>query len=139
MREWRVFSQGRPPVWRHEVNSALLPSCPSTHPAHPHPLAQRRHCVEGGNPRYVLLRTRNLYNRQAPTEVIRVTRVVVHPNYNQQGLVENDAALLVLAQASKAQPVTMAGTKLALNATDKLLVAGWGATSERNDQSDVLL
>lgn len=62
----------------------------------------------------------------------------MHPKYNLQGLVENDAALLVLAQASKATPIAMAGAKFVLNSTDKLLVAGWGAVSQRIDQSDVL-
>ncbi len=95
------------------------------------------HCVEDARSRdvSVLLGQRNLDGTGG--EQIRVSRIVSHPDYPSKGY--PDLALLELASASQAKPISLASRGMNEAAPgESAVVTGWGQISENGPATNEL-
>ncbi len=101
------------------------------------------HCVFGSrfNPPQVFIGSTTLNNLSGNGEIINVTDIILHPDYNPDTL-DSDLALLKLGSNSSKSPVRIIeqGDPNGLtNAGIEANVMGWGATSEGGPGSNKLL
>ncbi len=86
------------------------------------------HCMGGGFKAYVGLHDQRNLSR---AEEFQVTRVIVHPNYDENTM-DYDYALVQLSGNSTKTPIEVNTQRISIPANDSIMVttAGWGLTSE---------
>ncbi len=98
------------------------------------------HCVAGGSDPEAVGVLAGAHHKRTEGEVLPVTRILLHPAYGQGGGIANDIALLRLDKDymySRIEMLTPDRLDLAAPGTMGTVI-GWGLTSDRGEDSDVL-
>jgi secreted trypsin-like serine protease len=106
----------------------------------PRVILTAHHCVTGTKASEIDVVTgRTLLSRSGDGQRIAVTKILTHPGYDSK-TTANDLALLQLAEPAGVTPLAVAGAADApLQASGaRVVVSGWGTTSENGDVSDAL-